>query len=251
MAAGVGHDLMAREGVHFRVAGAEEDPPEAPRAVPRWWRGPDPEPAEVARLYVREQRTEFDISVLLSISSARVAAILRDAGVPRRTARKQCPVDPGTLREMVDFGATRNSIAGKFNVSAATAARWFTEAGLLGPDPRIEAGRLRELYIDRQLTTREVAAELDVTKERVIRALTAAGFPMAAVRAPASGAARGGHRRGVGGGVSTSGDDRREDSEAFRGQRELPASTDRGGRADPTARYVRSADGMVSGGPAS
>ena len=120
---------MAREGVHFRVAGVEDDPLEAPRSVPRWWRGPDPEPGEVARLYLREQRTELEISVLLSISSARVAAILRDAGVPRRNARKQCPVDHGTLREMVDSGATRNSVAGKFSVSAATAARWFTEAG--------------------------------------------------------------------------------------------------------------------------
>ena len=132
MAAGVGHDLMAREACISGWPGRRRTHPGAAggAAVVAW---PDPEPAEVARLYVREQRTEFDISVLLSISSARVAAILRDAGVPRRTARKQCPVDPGTLREMVDFGATRNSIAGKFNVSAATAARWCSETGLLGP----------------------------------------------------------------------------------------------------------------------
>jgi len=58
-----------------------------------------------------------------------------------------------------------------------TAARWFTEAGLLGADPGVDPRLLRELYADRQFTTRAVAAELGINKARVIRALTAAGIP--------------------------------------------------------------------------
>jgi len=41
----------------------------------------------------------------------------------------------------------------------------------------VNTHRLRELYVDRRLTTREVAAELGINKTRVIRALTAAGIP--------------------------------------------------------------------------
>src|SRR5664279_4586094 len=33
-------------------------------------------------------------------------AILRDAGIPRRTSRKDCPVDADTLRAMVETGGT-------------------------------------------------------------------------------------------------------------------------------------------------
>lgn len=169
---------MARQGVLFRASGAGQNEAGAPRSVPRWWRGPDPDPAQVARLYTEDQRTESEIAVQLSISSARVAAILRDAGIPRRTARKHCPVDPDTLRAMVRAGATKSSVSRDYGVSATTAARWFAEAGLLGLDPKVDRDRLRELYVDRQLTTREVAAELGTNKARVTRALAVAGIPL-------------------------------------------------------------------------
>ena len=69
------------------------------------------------------------------------------------------------------------AVAREYGVSHTTAARWFTEAGLLGVDPGVDPRLLRELYADRQLTTREIAAELGIDKGRVIRALTAAGIP--------------------------------------------------------------------------
>src|SRR4051794_15936082 len=96
-----------RQGMLYQSArGVGADNPAAAVSVPRWWRGPDPDPTEVARLYVQERRPEFEIAVLLSISRARVAAVLRSAGIPRRTSRKDCPVDSDTLRAMVRTGST-------------------------------------------------------------------------------------------------------------------------------------------------
>ena len=167
---------MAYRQVHEKPAGQVDGRADPARSVPPWWRGPDPDPTEVARLYVQDGRTESEIAVLLSISRARVAAVLRAAGIARRSQGKDCPVDPGTLRGMVQAGATAATVAKHYGVSATTATRWLAEAGLRR-DPDIDAGLLRELYIDRQLTTREVAAELGVSKERVIRALAGAGIP--------------------------------------------------------------------------
>lgn len=67
-------------------------------------------------------------------------------------------------------------LARRFGVAWDTAGRWLTDAGLLPADPRIDPARLRELYLDQELTTREVAAQLGVTKSRVLRALAAAGI---------------------------------------------------------------------------
>ena len=78
---------MAQEPVHYQADGGGEGRPAAERSVPRWWRGPDPDPVEVGRLYVQENRTETEIAVLLSVSRARVTAILRDAGIRRRDPR--------------------------------------------------------------------------------------------------------------------------------------------------------------------
>ncbi len=45
---------MAQEPVHYQADGDGEDRPASVRSVPRWWRGPDPDPVEVGRLYVQE-----------------------------------------------------------------------------------------------------------------------------------------------------------------------------------------------------
>ena len=168
---------MAQEPVHYQADGGGVGRPAAVRSVPRWWRGPDPDPVEVGRLYAQENRTETEIAVMLSVSRARVTAVLRDAGIPRRDPRKNCPVDPDTLRGLVRAGATATSVAREHGVSHSTAARWLAEAGLLGADPKADTGQLVELYVQRRLTTREVAAELGISKGRVIQALAAAGIP--------------------------------------------------------------------------
>jgi hypothetical protein len=61
-------------------------------------------------------------------------------------------------------------------VSATTVRRWLAEAGLYQVAVG-EVGRLRELYVERQLSTREVAEQLGTSKNTVIRMLAAAGFP--------------------------------------------------------------------------
>ena len=169
--------MMARNGVHYQPADREQATPTALRIVPRWWRGPEPDPADVARLYVQELRSEKDIAVLLSLSRARVAEVLRLQGIPRRPPGKPCPVDADTLRGMIQAGDTAAAIAKKFGVSHATASRWLAQAGLARPDPAIDVDRLQELYVEQRLTTREVAAEFGLDKARVVRALAAAGIP--------------------------------------------------------------------------
>ena len=64
---------MARRGVQYQADVRDEAGLAAPRSVPRWWRGPDPDPAVVGRLYVQDGHTETEIAVLLSISRARRA----------------------------------------------------------------------------------------------------------------------------------------------------------------------------------
>ena len=93
---------MARRGMQYQADVRDEaGPAVAAVSVPRWWRGPDPDPAVVGRLYVQEGRTQTEIAALLSISRARVAAVLRDAGIPRRTSHKDCPVEAGTTAAAV------------------------------------------------------------------------------------------------------------------------------------------------------
>src|SRR6478736_6735217 len=239
---------MAQEPVHYQTDGGGEGRTAAKRSVPRWWRGPDPDPVEICRLYVQENRTETEIAVMLSVSRARVTAILRDAGIPRRDPRKNCPVDPDTLRERVRAGATATSVAREHGVSHSTAARWLAEAGLLGADPKADTQQLVGLYVHRRLTTREVAAELGISKGRVIQALAAAGHsPPAAVGAPSPRRSRRGHRHGVGRGLPPAGCDNRAGGNAFRGQRGVPAAPGRRGRVDQTPRHVRPAVGLVAG----
>jgi len=52
----------------------------------------------------------------------------------------------------------------------------LAEAGLLATDPGIDSVRLRELYVEQELTTREVAARLGVNKGRVLRAMATTGI---------------------------------------------------------------------------
>jgi hypothetical protein len=51
---------MAQEPVHYQADGGGEGRAAGERSVPRWWRGPDPDPVEVGRLYVQENRTESE-----------------------------------------------------------------------------------------------------------------------------------------------------------------------------------------------
>ena len=129
-------------------------------------------------LYVTEERTEREMAKLLGISRARVADAIQRAGIERRTTKRACPVSAKGLKQaFAASGATVASVARRFNVSDATAARWLADAGLLSPDPRIDQKRLETLYVDEALTVREVAERLGITPERVRRELAIAGLP--------------------------------------------------------------------------
>jgi plasmid maintenance system antidote protein VapI len=129
------------------------------------------------KLYEQERHTVSEIAVLVSISRPEVAAALKAAGVQWRSTRKECPIDHDHLRSMVADGtATPTMLARRYGVARNTAARWLADAGLLSADPAIDEKQLRELYVEQQLTTREVAAALGVNKSRILRALAAAGI---------------------------------------------------------------------------
>jgi hypothetical protein len=110
---------MARQGVRYEPIGPVADAPAAVGSVPRWWRGPDPDPVEVGRLYVQETAPKPKSRPMLSVSRARVTAVLRDAGIPRRDSRKDCPVDPDILRALVRAGATATAVAREHGVAVS------------------------------------------------------------------------------------------------------------------------------------
>jgi len=129
------------------------------------------------RLYAEHGHTVSEIAVRLSISRAQVTAALKSAGIGWRSSRKHCPVDDDCLRSMVlDGAATPTMLARRYGVARNTAARWMAEAGLLDKDPAIDEHRLRRLYVDQQLTTREVAKALGVNKTKILLALATAGI---------------------------------------------------------------------------
>ncbi len=49
----------------------------------RWWRGQDPDPELVRRMFVDERRMEVEIAAAVKISRARLAAVLTELGVDR------------------------------------------------------------------------------------------------------------------------------------------------------------------------
>jgi len=150
------------------------------------------------RLYVDEGRTEAEVAQLLGTSRSRVAEAMEQAGIERRTTQRTCPVSAEDLRSA--FGAPSSTIASlarRFRVSDATTTRWLADAGLLSPDPRVDHRRLEKLYVEKALTTREVAEKLHVTPERVRRELAIAGIPARSnrIRRPRANRARATDRR--------------------------------------------------------
>src|SRR5690349_4872344 len=112
------------------------EPADAGRAVPRWFRGPDPDTAQLRALYLEQGLYEWQAAQRLGISKARLVAALEAAGIPRRVRRKvPCPLTVEQLRRLVDGGGTAAGLAREYEVSASTARRWLAEAGVLPADP--------------------------------------------------------------------------------------------------------------------
>jgi len=161
--------------VNSAESAAEE---QAVRPVQRWWRGEDPDPAVVRRLYVDEGRLERQLASDLGISRRRLAAVLSELGLQRGERSKlACPMSDAGLRVLLEQGETVGSLARRFEVGRLAVERWLAAAGLLPPDPDIDVQQLRALYVDQAFTTREIAAEFRVHRSRVELALIAAGIP--------------------------------------------------------------------------
>ena len=148
----------------------------APRSFTGWTKQRAAEPAAVAALYA-EGRTEREIALELGVSRQRIAEALAAAGVTRRQPARPCPVDRDELRRLADEGVNQAQLASRFSAASGTVSRWLAEAGLGTPDSRVDPALLRDLYVSRRLTTREVGAELGMSHNRVIRELELAGIP--------------------------------------------------------------------------
>ena len=154
--------------------------PDDTTALPaqRWWRGPDPDPELVRRMFGDEGRTEVEIAAAMKISCARFAAALTELGVDRgRRVRRVCPVGDADLRVLLELGVTVASLARRFGVAKVTVQRWLAGAGLLLADPAVEVDALSRLYAEQGLTIGGVAAALGLCRARVEVALVVAGVP--------------------------------------------------------------------------
>ncbi len=144
----------------------------------RWWRGQDPDPELVRRMFLDEGRTEVEIAAAMKISCARLAAALTELGVDRgRRVRRVCPVGDADLRVLLEQGATVASLARRFSVAKVTVQRWLAGAGLLLADPAVDVDALSRLYVEQGRTIWEVAAALGLCRARVEVALAVAGIP--------------------------------------------------------------------------
>lgn len=146
----------------------------APRPFTGWRKQGDPDPEVVAGLY-RSGATQKAIAQRLGVSRQRVAEALAAAGVDRRESGLACPVDDTELRRLVADGKNQRELSAMFAAAPGTVGRWLAEAGIGEPDPRIDHGRLCELYVVEALTVREVAERFGVPHHRVIRELALAG----------------------------------------------------------------------------
>lgn len=135
-----------------------------------------PDPTLVRALY-EAGATERSIAQQLRVPRAAVTDTLASAQVERRQSGRPCPLTADQLQQLVDSGATQATIAAMLHAAPGTVSRWLAEIGVGDPDPRIDRTELRRLYVDQQLTIREVADRLNVPKNRIIRDLTLAGIP--------------------------------------------------------------------------
>lgn len=163
------------------MATARYEAPPAGGSAAKWaftgWAKQAPaDPADVAQLYERG-RTERQIARELGVSRQRVSEAMASAGIDRREASLPCPLSREELSNLVAGGMNQAQLADRFGVARGTASRWLAECGIGRPDARADAERLRGLYVEQRLTTREVGAELGVSHNRVIRELALAGIP--------------------------------------------------------------------------
>lgn len=97
---------------------------------------------------------------------------LRPAGTPRRRP------DRDTLQRHLAARLIRAQIADRYGVGCAAVSNWLTRTGLRpATPPRPTIAELHRLYIQEELTLREIGDQLHVTKQAVGGWLADAGIP--------------------------------------------------------------------------
>lgn len=138
---------------------------------------------ELRRLYVDEELDDADIADRFEVATWAVSRRRRAAGIARDPRRKIRPGPPkSALTARISAGATVAEIATEFAAPAATVRRWLDHAGIANPRARrstpakrvvLDVEELRRLYVDQELTAREVGVRFGCSSRLVLRHLRA------------------------------------------------------------------------------
>lgn len=136
---------------------------------------------ELRRLHVAEELDDAEIAQRFGVATWAVTRRRRAAGIVRDRRRKIRPAPPvDALAARIGAGSTVAEIATEFEAPAATVRRWLDHAGIESPRARspratsrvtIDVEELRRLYVDEELTAREVGARLGCSGRVVLRHL--------------------------------------------------------------------------------
>lgn len=146
---------------------------------------------ELTDLYVRQRLDDKAIGARLQMSAWRVRQRRDELGVRRPASTPPHPpavaAPPAKELEVLYLGQglTLKQIARRFHTAAPKVREWLVEAGIpvkprttratrKQPDP----AQVRELYVDREWSSNEIAAHLDVSQQQVLRVLHEHGVPV-------------------------------------------------------------------------
>jgi transposase len=145
-------------------------------------------PAELRRLYQREQLAAVEIGERFGVSGRTVHGWLRRLGIAPRLQserrRRHRPPTPAELRRRyVADGLSTGQLARRYGVSATTVARWLEDAGISRRPPgRRSRAPAREelcrLYQAEGLSTAQIGARYGVGQQTAYRWVRAAGIPL-------------------------------------------------------------------------
>lgn len=154
--------------------------------------GPFPLPATKLRgMYVDEGLGIPELAIRLGVTPNQVRLELRHHAIRRPPSVPPhpptvAPPPPEVLADLyVRQGLPSAAIAARYHTAAPKARAWLADAGVpVAPRTTretrtdIDAGLLRELYLDNQLTAEEVGVELDRSLAVVLRALHDHAIPV-------------------------------------------------------------------------
>ena len=159
------HDIPVRTG---------QDHPPTPRISA----------ATLRRLYVRERRDDAEIAARCAVPTDRIRQLRRRLGIHRPAVNPPHPAPPAsptprTLARLYQRqGMTLAQIAHRYHTSSPRVRAWLDDADIkVAPRTsraerrQLDLAKVRHLYVDREWTATDIAAELDTTVHLVLRTL--------------------------------------------------------------------------------